>query len=537
MARASTALAATSRLQGLTVRRRAQEAWLGEVMAIVCYVQLLAAAALLAPERPPAPPSTEGAGAAAASERPLPLAAVAPAGPRAHPTGLPGAPRRAAGAAAAPAPAAGEPSGASAAGQRGAAVAAFLDDAAGAALAAVQWGRDVVAAALPGLPPARFRALLLRVLFLEPGPGAYFSAGEAFGAAEAAALALLAGSVPAGEDLLTHVVLLGLTPTPLAPADALEVVEALLRRTAAQAAAAGGRGPPAGAAVGNAQLPGAVLQLALYQAPAAPAPPQPGLPDPPGLARCADWWAALRCGVLLAALHPGRLAAALAADVPAAAAMLDMLVTASRSWPPGDDAAAATAAADAAAAEATADATAAAEVARFLGACGAAWEPPPGGVVRLAPGAAPRALPAGVVDELFAMDALYGLGAALRACRAPDLLAAAAGRQRLAAAWPWAARVLRADPAALPHLQRAWRAPLLLRACAAGGAGFPGALRAALGALLARELLPEGAARAAGALDGPAAAAAGLLARCLASTCGPLRRSGRPRTAAPGQGR
>ncbi len=51
------------------------------------------------------------------------------------------------------------------------------------------------------------------------------------------------------------------------PGDALETVEALLRRTAAQAAqAAAGSAPPAVAAVRNAQLPSAVLQLALYQA-------------------------------------------------------------------------------------------------------------------------------------------------------------------------------------------------------------------------------------------------------------------------------
>ena len=39
----------------------------------------------------------------------------------------------------------------------------------------MQWARDVVADALPGLPPGRFRSLLLRVLFLEPSHAAYLS--------------------------------------------------------------------------------------------------------------------------------------------------------------------------------------------------------------------------------------------------------------------------------------------------------------------------------------------------------------------------
>ena len=89
--------------------------------------------------------------------------------------------------------------------------------------------------------------------------------GEVFGEGEAAALRLLSTDVVAGEDLLTHVVLLGMTPSPLDAADALGILDALLRRTAAQAAARGGARPPA-AAVLNEQLPAAVLQLALYQA-------------------------------------------------------------------------------------------------------------------------------------------------------------------------------------------------------------------------------------------------------------------------------
>lgn len=39
----------------------------------------------------------------------------------------------------------------------------------------MQWSRAVVAEWLPGLPPARFRSLLLRVLFLEPAHSAYFT--------------------------------------------------------------------------------------------------------------------------------------------------------------------------------------------------------------------------------------------------------------------------------------------------------------------------------------------------------------------------
>lgn len=92
------------------------------------------------------------------------------------------------------------------------------------------------------------------------------------------------------------------------------------------------------------------------------------------------------------------------AQVPAAAAMLDMLVTRCRRHPPGSDAAAAAGAAAAAKAVAAADAAAAAEVQRFLGRCGAAWDPPPGGVVCLAPGAAPRQLP----DEARLLSAFCG---------------------------------------------------------------------------------------------------------------------------------
>lgn len=47
--------------------------------------------------------------------------------------------------------------------------------------------------------------------------------GEAFSEAEAAALRLLSGRVVVSEELLTHVVLLGLTPSPLDPGMALFV--------------------------------------------------------------------------------------------------------------------------------------------------------------------------------------------------------------------------------------------------------------------------------------------------------------------------
>ncbi len=39
----------------------------------------------------------------------------------------------------------------------------------------MQWSRDVVAEYLPGLPPARFRSLLQRMLFLEPSHSVYFT--------------------------------------------------------------------------------------------------------------------------------------------------------------------------------------------------------------------------------------------------------------------------------------------------------------------------------------------------------------------------
>lgn len=41
--------------------------------------------------------------------------------------------------------------------------------------AAVRWSKDVVAEYLPGLPPPRFRSLLLRMLFLEPSHTAFFT--------------------------------------------------------------------------------------------------------------------------------------------------------------------------------------------------------------------------------------------------------------------------------------------------------------------------------------------------------------------------
>ncbi|KAK9821453.1 hypothetical protein WJX81_001498 [Elliptochloris bilobata] len=254
---------------------------------------------------------------------------------------------------------------ANAAERRSAGIDVLLDEAAGVALASVLWCRDVVMVYLPGLVPARFRSLLMRMLFLDPSPTSFFTQGEAFGEAEAGALRLMSGRVVADEDLLTNVTVLGMMSSPLDPVDALGIVEALLRRTVAQAAA--GRGVvPAAAAVYYKQLPVAVLELAEYVPPAAPLPPA-DLAAPRKLARAGDWWAALRF--------------------------------------------------------AEGDTAAAAEMRAYMARRGAEWNPPPGGVVRLAPGAPPRAVPDEFTDELFAMDDKYGLGAALRACREPDLLA------------------------------------------------------------------------------------------------------------------
>ena len=121
-------------------------------------------------------------------------------------------------------------------------------------------------------------------------------------------------------------------------------------------------------------------------------------------------------------------------------------------------------------------------------------------------------------DELFGLDEGYRLGAALRACRQPDLLAAVCARQGLRQAWPWLHGMLRADPAtpALPRLPRAWRAPLLLRLCARG-CGLPRELQRALGALLAEQLLPRGGSQDPPGFGPEAAAAADLLGRSLAS--------------------
>ncbi|KAK9829804.1 hypothetical protein WJX72_007988 [[Myrmecia] bisecta] len=331
----------------------------------------------------------------------------------------------------------------------------ITEQAANIAEAAMVWCGQVVQAALPGLPSDRFKSLVTRMLFLEPNHSAYFTPGEAFGDTEATALALLTWHTPVKEDTLTHVILLGLTPTPLIPGDGLLVVEALLKRMAGQALS-GGR-LPAEPLVHDMHLLHAVTRLCIYLPPEGPLEPEEGVAPPPKLAYEALWWVGMRCCVLLATLGMQTVGRAALEQLPTVRVLMEMLVTHSATYPVLRDDATVAAAEQAEEGEKAADAEAVEALVRHQALCGALWQPPPAqNLMRLEPATAARQPPPNVAMDLFALDSSFRLGQALRSCQDPNLLAQITKRQTLEAAWPWLRKVLATDAGLLERLPPAW---------------------------------------------------------------------------------
>jgi Meckel syndrome type 1 protein len=450
-------------LNALAPTPEAKERWFGEVMLSFCHALLVGAAA--------AADSGNGVGSA-----PAPSATAPPP----HP----------------PLP-------------------AYLADVSTALADAAAWAGSAVAASLPGLPPTRFRALLDRLLFLNPDPRAYCTPGEAAAAAvgapadavEGRALAALAGGAPLGEDTLTHVLLLGLSAAPCAQADALAIAEALLVRHLAAGAARAGNArdfpvPAVGARAGaladsgglpaqpprlaNAQLVDAVFTLAAFDPLAPPLPAAEGAPLPPPLAEEGAWWAAARVAALVAAAGSGDLISAAAAADPSLRALLTAMALECGDLasvgggpdqsPPG-------------AQQAAADVEAVKVVAAAWAARGSAWAPPPGlRLVRRTGAGGARVPPPGDVDFLVAIARASGAGAALRAAEAAAFLsAAAAAEPSPASAWRWAGPLLAAPdaPTTASRLPPPWRPDLLELAVVDEGAPDSSSTAAVVAALAA----------------------------------------------------
>eukprot|EP00884_Botryococcus_braunii_P005209 jgi/Botrbrau1/1468/Bobra.178_3s0025.1 len=338
----------------------------------------------------------------------------------------------------------------------------LLDDVADARLEAMIWSaREVTELLGPGVAPASFQTLLSRLLFLEDNRHSYISPGETFAEAEEAAMRVLMWEVPLREDTLTHIVVMGLTDSPLLPGDALGLIEGLLQRSAGQALSRGSL-PEAGL-TDNFELVHGIFRLSVYKPPPAPLPPPPGMEPALPLAVPDLWWAAVRCTALLASLSFPTIGHNILAEVPTVRAILEMVATGSQAYPIVRSPEALRQFEELTAKIQEEDAAVQEKLYRNIQECGAQWQQRGEGWIRLDHSAGPRVPPLQVVKQLMEPRGTENLGSALRACTDPDILGSITANQAFEEAWEWLEDVLGEDPKVISRLPKAWRPALLLQ--------------------------------------------------------------------------
>jgi len=330
----------------------------------------------------------------------------------------------------------------------------------------LEWCRLVVNSVIPDLPSDRYLFVIRRLFFLQGERSAYFASNEPFGEAEAKALQMLQWDVPVLEETLTGVTAMGLSSQlPLAPLHALSVVEALLRRAAAQRLAGLASAEPVDvppvAALG---LAASIMRLAVEPVPArgasAAALAKGGLPD---VAVPSSWWRALLSVLLLGALNLPTVGRAVWEQMPTARALFEVLMTRVGSSLQSSGPAPAWSSCEAQASVAAADKAAVEACSSALLSTGVSWEPPAEGLLLLDPGLPPRQPPKQVLGDLFKMGKAYNLGHHLRMSQDPPLFRQLLEAESLPSAWPWLRAVVLADTGSLEALPKQWMPDVLVR--------------------------------------------------------------------------
>ena len=324
---------------------------------------------------------------------------------------------------------------------------------------AAEWCQAILCDLLPDISSSNLALAVRRLLFLE-GRQAYFTSGEGVPEHESDAFNRLATGLPTSEDTLTRVVLMGLTDTPLSGEDALELAEALLRRSAS-AWAAQPQSRRAISRISNPQVLSALSRLAEYSPPAPPLagiePEEPLLP----LARVTLYWKVLLVLVLVCALNFEDFGSVMLEEFPAVTALMEALATSRPCYPRAYESGPAEALEDPESKRAADDEEASLLLQKYLSQCGSLWAPPQEGLLRLNFSLV-RAAPPEVLDQLMKIDVQYSLGKHIRSLSSPDILLNILEAMQQEEAWDWLVPILEHEPAASAKLPPEWSGTLLL---------------------------------------------------------------------------
>ena len=324
---------------------------------------------------------------------------------------------------------------------------------------AAEWCQAILCDLLPDISSSNLVLAVRRLLFLE-GRQAYFTSGEGVPEHESDAFNRLATCLPTSEDTLTRVVLMGLTDTPLSGEDALELAEALLRRSASSWAAQP-QSRSSISRISNPQVLSALSRLAEYSP---PAPPLSGIePEEPlqPLARVTLYWKVLLVLVLVCALNFEDFGSAMLEEFPAVSALMEALATSRPCYPRTYEIGTSEALGDPEGQRIADDEEASLLLQKYLSQCGSLWAPPQEGLMRL-DFALVRTAPPEVLDQLMKMDIQYSLGKHIRSLSCPDILLNILQDMQQEEAWDWLVPILEHEPAASAKLPPEWSGTLLL---------------------------------------------------------------------------